>query len=94
MQERAEQLVHGWGVPLASINPQAALRKLLRGTGSYADPSAQAVPAPYSHARLAVPPSVWDAPRLSMALDATELEMLKGYHEKMLRDDDEVARCG
>ena len=90
VSERAEQLVSGWGVPPHELSSQAALRKLLRGTGSYSEPGAQAVPAPFSHARLAVPPSVRDAPRLSVLLDATEMDSLKRYHETMLRDEAEV----
>ena len=66
------------------------MRKLLRGTGAYTEPGAQAVPAPFSHARLSVPPSVLDAPRLSVILNASEVEMLRGYKETMLRDEDEV----
>ena len=88
--ERAEQLVSGWGVPPRELSSQAALRKLLRGTGSYSEPGAQAVPAPFSHARLAVPPSVLGAPRLSVLLDASEMDSLKRYHETMLRDEAEV----
>ena len=72
------------------MTPQAAMRKLLRGTGAYREPGAQAVPAPFSHARLSMPPSVLDAPRLSVILDAAEVEMLRGYKETMLRDEEEV----
>ena len=48
------------------------------------------MPAPFSHARLAVPPSVNDAPGLSVILDATEVETLKRHKETMLRDEEEV----
>ncbi len=82
------------GKTAAPSSPQTALGLLLRGRSPYdVRPGAVSV-APFKLEQLSLPDDVHSCPHIGDLLPREALSMLEGYHERMLRSDEEQSHFG